>query len=101
MKVLIITKIFPNSVEPLSSPFNRQQFSALSRLCEVEILGTIPWFPGASAFGRWSTAGRLSRVPAEERVDGLRVRHPRVAFLPKVGHAIAGPLYAASLATTV
>ena len=101
MRVLIITKIFPNSVEPLSAPFNRQQFSALSRLCEVEVLGTIPWFPGASAFGRWSTAGRLSRVPAEERVDGLRVRHPRVAFLPKVGHAIAGPLYAASLATTI
>ena len=101
MKVLIVTKIFPNSVEPLSAPFNRQQFSALSRLCQVEVLGTIPWFPGAAAFRRWSAAGRLSRVPAEEDVDGMRVRHPRFAFLPKVGHGIAGPLYAASLATTV
>jgi teichuronic acid biosynthesis glycosyltransferase TuaC len=101
MKVLIITKIFPNSVEPLSSPFNRQQFAALSKLCEVEILGTIPWFPGAVAFQRWSAAGRLARVPAEEQIDGLRVRHPRFAFVPKVGHAIAGPLYAASLAPTI
>jgi teichuronic acid biosynthesis glycosyltransferase TuaC len=101
MKVLIVTKIFPNSVEPLSAPFNRQQFSALSRLCTVEILGTIPWFPGSSAFRRWSAAGRLASVPAEENVDGLRVRHPRFAFLPKVGHAIAGPLYAASLTTTI
>src|SRR6188768_2860625 len=101
MKVLIITKIFPNSVEPSSAPFNRQQFSALSRLCTVEILGTIPWFPGASAFRRWSAAGRLASVPAEEDVDGMRVRHPRFAFLPKVGHAFAGQLYAASLATTI
>lgn len=101
MKVLIVTKIFPNSVEPLSAPFNRQQFSALSRLCAVEVLGSIPWFPAAAAFRRWSAAGRLSSVPAEEQVDGLRVRHPRYAFVPKVGHGIAGPLYAASLAPTV
>ena len=30
MRVLVLTKIFPNSLEPLSSPFNRQQFEALS-----------------------------------------------------------------------
>jgi hypothetical protein len=64
----------------------------------VEVLATIPWFPGASAFSRWSAAGRLTRVPEEEQIDGLRVLHPRVVFLPKVGHAFAGPLYAASLA---
>jgi teichuronic acid biosynthesis glycosyltransferase TuaC len=101
MRALIVTKIFPNSVEPLSSPFNRQQFAALSRLCDVEVLATIPWFPGASVFGRWSAAGRLCGVPAEERIDGLRVRHPRFAFVPKVGHAFSGALYAASLATTI
>jgi teichuronic acid biosynthesis glycosyltransferase TuaC len=101
MRALIITKIFPNCVERLSSPFNRRQFAALSRLCELEVLATIPWFPGASALGRWSAAGRLARVPAEEHIDGLRVRHPRVAFVPKIGHGMAGPLYAASLATTV
>ena len=101
MRVLIVTKIFPNSVEPLSSPFNRQQFAALSRLCEVELLATIPWFPGASMLGRWSAAGRLCSVPSQEQIDGLRVRHPRFAFVPKLGHAFSGPLYAASLASTI
>jgi teichuronic acid biosynthesis glycosyltransferase TuaC len=101
MRVLIVTKIFPSSVEPLSSPFNRQQFAALSRLCDVEILATIPWFPGAAAFGRWSSAGRLRAVPARECIDGMRVRHPRFVFLPKLGRGLAGPLYAASLASTV
>lgn len=99
MRALIVTKIFPSSVEPLSSPFNRKQFGELSRLCEVEVLATIPWFPGAAALQRWSPAGRLSRVPQEELIDGLRVLHPRVAFIPKVGSAVAGPLYVASLAS--
>ena len=97
MRVLILTKIFPNRAEPRSSPFNRQQFAALSRLCDAEILATIPWFPGASAFARWSRAGRLLDVPDSEIIEGITVRHPRYVFLPKV-HAVAGPLYAASLA---
>ena len=98
MRVLVMTKIFPNCVEPLSSPFNRRQFSELARLCEVEVLATIPWFPGASAVKRWSHAGRLSMVPDADTIDGLSVRHPRFVMLPKVGRSLAGPLYAASLA---
>jgi teichuronic acid biosynthesis glycosyltransferase TuaC len=101
MRVLIMTKIFPNRVEPLSSPFNREQFAALSKLCDVEVFATIPWFPGARAFRRWSPAGRLSGVPSRDRIDGLSVRHPRFLFVPKLGNAVAGPLYAASLAAWV
>ena len=68
MRVLIVTKIFPNRVEPLSSPFNRRQFAALSRYCDIELLATIPWFPAASAFRRWTGAADLSQS-ATERVD--------------------------------
>jgi glycosyltransferase involved in cell wall biosynthesis len=98
MRVVIMTKIFPNAVEPLSSPFNRRQFSALAKFCDVEVLATIPWFPGATAFRRWSHAGRLTKVPARDSIDGVAVRHPRYVLVPKIGHSVAGPLYAASLA---
>lgn len=98
MRVLIVTKIFPNAVEPLSSPFNRQQFAALGRRCDVEVLATIPWFPGARAFGRWSTAGRLAGVPRRETIDGLPVVHPRFIYLPRVAVGTQGALYAASIA---
>jgi teichuronic acid biosynthesis glycosyltransferase TuaC len=101
MRVLAITKIFPNRVEPSSAPFNRLQFAALAGRCELEVLATIPWFPGASLFRRWSTAGRLAGVPASERIDGLMVHHPRYAYLPKLGHGMAGHLYALSIASTV
>src|SRR5579864_999364 len=100
MRVLILTKIFPNRIEPLSSPFNRQQFTQLARLCEVQILATIPWFPCARAFSRWSRAGRLFDVPKEECIEGITVHHPRFMFVPRIAPGLSGPLYAASLATT-
>lgn len=101
LRVLAITKIFPNAVEPLAAPFNRQQFGALARHCELTVLATVPWFPGAGLLGRWSSAGRLARVPRRERIDGLEVRHPRTLFLPRLAHATWGPLYAASIAPVV
>jgi teichuronic acid biosynthesis glycosyltransferase TuaC len=97
VRVLAITKIFPNAAEPLSAPFNRQQFAALSRLCDLEVLATIPWYPGAGLLARWSSAGRLARVPHRDTIDGMAVRHPRTLFLPRGGHSLWGPLYAASL----
>ncbi len=98
MRVLAITKIFPNSAEPLSAPFNRQQFAALAKLCELEVLATIPWFPGAALLGRWSSAGKVAAVPKRETIAGIEVRHPRTLFVPRVAHVTWGPLYAASLA---
>jgi glycosyltransferase involved in cell wall biosynthesis len=97
MRVLVVTKIFPNAVEPLSAPFNRQQMSALRRRCDVDVLATIPWFPGAGVFGRWSPTAKLAAVPKSERIDGVDVAHPRVLYLPRVGHALSAALYAASV----
>jgi teichuronic acid biosynthesis glycosyltransferase TuaC len=98
LRVLVITKIFPNAAEPTSAPFNRQQIAALSRLCQVEVLGTIPWYPGAGLLGRWSSAGKVARVPRRETIDGIEVKHPRTLFIPRVGHALWAPMYAASIA---
>ncbi len=101
MRVLVVTKIFPNAVEPLSAPFNRQQLAALGRRCEVEVLATIPWFPAAGALARWSPAGKLGAVPRTEQIDGLPVAHPRVLYLPRVGHSLSAALYAASVLPAV
>ena len=98
MRVLAITKIFPNAAEPLSAPFNRQQFAALRELCTLDVMATIPWFPGAGLLARWSSAGKLARVPARETIAGIPVSHPRTLFVPKLALATWGPLYAASIA---
>ncbi len=101
LRVLIITREFPNAVNPFAAPFNRQQFAALGKRCDVEVLASIPWFPGARLFARWSAAGGLGGVPGRERIDGLEVAHPRYLYLPRIGRALGGVLYAASLAREV
>ena len=98
MRVLAITKIFPNAAEPLSAPFNRQQFAALAKRCELEVMATIPWFPGAALVSRWSSAGKLATVPRREHIAGISVTHPRTLFVPRLAHVAWGPLYAASIA---
>ena len=101
LRVLVITRIFPNAVEPLSSPFNRQQFAALGRRCHVEVMATIPWFPGARTLRRASRAAARSAdlrdVPPRDVIDGLDVVHPRVLYVPKIGAALSGALEAGSL----
>jgi teichuronic acid biosynthesis glycosyltransferase TuaC len=98
MRVLAITKIFPNAAEPLSAPFNRQQFAALAKRCELSVMATLPWFPGAGYLSRWSSAGRLASVPRHEEIEGIAVSHPRTLFVPRLAHGAWGPLYAASIA---
>jgi glycosyltransferase involved in cell wall biosynthesis len=98
LRVLAITKIFPNAVEPLSAPFNRQQFAALARRCHLEVMATVPWFPGAGLLGKWSSAGKLTEIPKREQIEGIDVTHPRTLFVPRLAHGTWGPLYAASIA---
>jgi teichuronic acid biosynthesis glycosyltransferase TuaC len=101
LRVLAITKIFPNAAEPLSAPFNRQQLAALREHCDLEVMATIPWFPGAGLLARWSSAGKLANVPRREHIAGIDVTHPRTLFFPRLAHAAWGPLYAASIAPAV
>lgn len=94
MRVLLITKIFPNAVHPDEAPYNRRQFAALSRYCDVQVFGTIPWFPGMRRLSKWPVG---ATAPREEVIDGLPVRHPRTLYVPRVAPALNGPLYAASV----
>lgn len=91
LRVLVITKIFPSAVNPHAGTYNRQQFAALSRMCDVRVLGLIPWFPGSQLFSNKSEGGRLCATPARECIDGLDVRHPRALYFPRFGH-IANPM---------
>lgn len=100
MRVLLVSKHFPSSVEPFGSLYNRNQYGELGKLCAVEVLATIPWLPGGKLWGRWSAAGNLVAVPKSERIADLQVHHPRFPYVP--GLPAFGPtLYAAALAPHV
>jgi glycosyltransferase involved in cell wall biosynthesis len=101
LRVLILTKVFPNAVNRQGAPYNRQQFAALSRLCDLELLGLIPWFPGARLFAGKSEAGRLGPVPPRETIEGLDVRHPRAFYFPRFGHSLNPLTFSLSLLPAV
>lgn len=98
MRVLAITKIFPNSLEPLSSPFNRQQFGALAELCDLSVLEAIPYFPLSQLTGQPPRAAKLTALPARETVAGIETFYMRQLYVPKIGTPVGVPLYLASLA---
>lgn len=98
MRVAVVTKIFPSSLEPDSAPFNRQQLAELARTCEVGVLAAIPHVPLARLTGVPARAARLAALPARECVHGIDVTYVRQLYLPRVGLRFAVPLYRASLA---
>jgi teichuronic acid biosynthesis glycosyltransferase TuaC len=100
LRILVVTRIFPNRVEPLACPFQRQQLAALSAHASVEVLGVIPYLPGASLLGDRHRVGKLRRVPREDVVDHIRVVHPRAPYIPLAGFFLTPlnvPLYLAGL----
>ena len=98
MRVLAITKIFPNAAEPLSAPFNRQQFSALREAVRARGARHDPVVPRRRA-GVEMVERRQARARAErETIAGIEVSHPRTLFVPRLAHVAWGPMYAASIA---
>jgi glycosyltransferase involved in cell wall biosynthesis len=97
MRVVAITQIWPNSVEPLRTPFNVRQFSSLKRKCEVVVLAAVPFVPGANLVGLPERPAKLYGLPARETISGIETHYMRQLYVPKLVSA-AVPLYLASLA---
>ncbi|NUO50443.1 MAG: glycosyltransferase [Polyangiaceae bacterium] len=101
MRVLVLTRIFPNRAEPTFGPYNLKQLAALRDLgWSVRVVNPIPWFPGASRFSGKTRAASLSAVPRQDSFLDLEVDHPRFLHIPRLLAAHA-PIYAASVAPTV
>lgn len=88
----MVTNLFPSNADPGYAPFNRQQFAALGRLAEVEVYGVVPW-----RLARYYGVGRIQDAAHEERIDGLRVVHPRYPAVRGLPSLNAGLMSAALL----
>lgn len=69
--------MFPSLADPGFAPHNREQLAALGRRVSLEVLGGVPWLPSRLAGGP-----RPGKVALRETIDGVRVRHPRIAAIP-------------------
>jgi glycosyltransferase involved in cell wall biosynthesis len=101
MRVVAITQIWPNSVEPTRAPFNRQQFRCLAQHCDLQVLAALAHLPGAALLPgkfRPPRVRELAALPAVETIDGIETHYMRQVYVPRVGVPVAVPLYLASMA---
>ncbi|MBI3320806.1 MAG: glycosyltransferase family 4 protein [Candidatus Omnitrophica bacterium] len=101
MKLLVITNLFPNALEPNRGLFNKQQILELARRSDVKVIAPVPWCPRSRALERVTRWSARARVPARERIDGLEVYHPRCVVIPKMGRALYGWLFLWGIERTV
>ncbi|MEE3233987.1 MAG: glycosyltransferase [Candidatus Latescibacterota bacterium] len=80
MRILLTSRLYPNSAFPERGSFVHNQARFIAKLCDIEIFSPIPFFPSLPGLGRWSA---LSRVGKIEEMDGLKIRFPRYISIPK------------------
>jgi glycosyltransferase involved in cell wall biosynthesis len=99
MRILAITNLYPNPLQPNRATFNRQQFHALSQHCALTVIAPVAWTDEIRA-GRRASADRLSGT-RRMRCDGIPVDHPRYIFPPKLMRRWYGHFYRESVRRSV
>lgn len=95
MRVLAITNLFPNPLEPRRAPFNLQQLRSLAEGHALRVIAPIAFT------GEFASAAR-GELPRDRRVvrDGMVVEHPRYLFTPRVLRGWYGRFFEASIRAT-
>ena len=52
MRALLFSNLFPTSADPNRGLFTRQLAGEIARLCELEIVVPLPWFPSNALAAR-------------------------------------------------
>ncbi len=89
LKVLTLTTLFPNNRFPLHGLFVQARMEEVAKLCQLEVVSPVPFFPPLRVNERYYN---YSQVAREEWIGGMRVHHPRFFLLPKVGKGLDGLL---------
>src|SRR3954453_11178355 len=82
MRILALTNLYPNPLQPHRGTFNRQQLRALAERHEVTVIAPISWTDEVAA--RRNKCAALLRGDRGVQLDGLSVWHPRYIFPPRV-----------------
>jgi len=81
MKILTISTMFPNNVQPNFGIFVKHRLAALSRLCQLKVISPIPYCP---LVGRMKRYQYRTQVAGRMDIDGLEVHYPRFFSFPMI-----------------
>jgi glycosyltransferase involved in cell wall biosynthesis len=90
LRVLVISFMYPNTVDPSAGVFIEEQVKYLSRRCEVRVLSPTPWFPPVKFLRRWY---RYRLRPVREVREGTYILRPRFLSIPGDPFTTAGFSY--------
>ncbi|HSN69946.1 MAG TPA: glycosyltransferase family 4 protein [Steroidobacteraceae bacterium] len=88
LRVLAVSNLFPSPVEPHRATYNRQQFAALARSVDLQVLVPVYWH-------QWR-----SRDYPDTEFDGVRATYFPFVYPPRVLPGLHGPAMGFSLLAT-
>jgi len=94
MKILALTNLYPNPLQPHRAPFNRHRLRFLSELHEIRLIAPIAWRD------EWTLRRRGGHPIAADRralSDGIPVEHPRYWYTPGVLRGMYGRFFLESV----
>nr|WP_295666435.1 glycosyltransferase [Sphingomonas sp.] len=96
MKILVLSSLYPNEMQPRHGIFIEHRVAHLARAGdEIRVVTPVPWFPSSNPkFGQYAT---LARIPHSAERRGVGVDYPRYPAIPKLGMTLAPFLMAAWL----
>ena len=80
MNVLVVSRLYPRSNDPVLGIFVEEEVRELSRHCQIKVISPVPWFPAFKGFPRWYA---YSQLPRREVRSGVEVLRPRTLLLPR------------------
>lgn len=90
MKVLILSRLYPNDVDPTMGIPIEEQVKSLSRRCEVKVVSPKSYFPPINLFKNWY---KKRLVPKYQVRNEIEVYYPRYFWLPYRRFFLGGIFY--------
>ncbi len=94
MRILAITNLYPNPLQPTRGVFNCNQFEALGRDHSVVVISPISWTTELVRRLRGNCDLQKGRI---RKTNGIKVYHPRYFYPPKMLRKYYGYCFAASI----
>src|SRR5947209_4282596 len=79
MRVLVLSRNYPNPVMPLLGLWVERPTVAVNRDVRTVVVSPVPWCPPLPSIGPVSELTRFRQVPTSDARSGIKVRHPRFA----------------------
>ncbi|MFH1564189.1 MAG: glycosyltransferase [Nitrospirota bacterium] len=90
MKVLILSRLYPNDVEPTMQIPIEEQAKFFSKKCEIKVISPKSYFPPIKCFKSWY---KKRLVPKFQVRNGIEVYYPRYFWLPYRRFPLGGIFY--------